>query len=192
MSDSNNVLEYENIDTGRTLTFSDDTDELLGALWKLVLITIFFISLSIFSYNKFNPFEIGLFATTNAALLFGVGLAIYRIFFKRRSVVISPDGIEDSGITIEKVPWAAVNTVELATMSRTLTGQQPLAVLLRLKPRASDTLKLTRRGRKLFLNKNVLWIPVGGGMIVDGYPQNAESFLKTIEAYARTYGKEVT
>src|SRR5438445_4605563 len=120
-----------------------------------------------------------------------MGLAICRIYFKRRSVVISPNGIDDSGITRKTVPWSAVNGVELWAVPRALTGQQPLAVRLRLKPGIGDTLRLTWRGRRLFLYDNALYVPVGRGMIVDGYQQSPERFSRTIEAYAQTYGKGV-
>ncbi|RWE60898.1 hypothetical protein [Mesorhizobium sp.] len=177
----------DSIDTRNILICSDDLDKMKSSFMRIFAIAIFLTFLFLLSPQKSNLFGQGLFIFVITILLFVMGLAIYRTYVKRRSVVISPDGIEDSGITTETVPWSAVNAVEL----RTGKGQQPLAVLLQLKPRAGDTLKLTRRGRRLFLYNNTLWIPVGRGMIVAGNPASPESFWRTIEAYARTYGKEV-
>jgi len=178
------------IDTSGILVCSDDLNKMKNSFMRLFEIAIFGSSLFLFSYQKSSLFGQGLFIFAITILFFVIGLAIYRIYFKRRSLVISPDGIEDSGITTETVPWSAVSAVELRTVTRALTGQQPLAVLLQLKPRAGDTLKLTSRGRKLFLYNNALWIPVGGGMIVDGNPSSPESFSRTIAAYARAYGEK--
>lgn len=178
---------YNSIDTREILVCSDDLDKMKISVMRIFAIAIFLTFLFLLSPQKSNLFGQGLFIFVITILLFVMGLAIYRTYFKRRSVVISPDGIEDSGITTETVPWSAVNAVAL----RTGTGQRPLAVLLQLKPRAGDMLKLTRRGRTLFLYNNTLWIPVGRGMIVAGNPASPESFCRTIEAYAQTYGKEV-
>lgn len=177
-------------DTSGVLVCSDNLDVLKSSVMKIVAISVFASVLFLLSPQKSSLFGQVIFMLTIAILLFAMGLGIYRTCFKRRSVVISPDGIEDSNITMEPVPWSAINGVELKTVPRPLMGEQPLAVLLRVKRRAGDTLKLTRRGRILFFNNNTLWIPVGGGMIVDGTPLSPESFLRTIAAYARTYGKE--
>ncbi|TRD06514.1 hypothetical protein [Mesorhizobium sp. WSM4305] len=175
--------------TRDVLIFSDDLGTIKSNFTKLFAILIFISFIFLLSHQRSNLLGQAMFTFVITILFFVMGLAIYRTYFSRRSVVVSPDGIKDSSITIETVPWSAVDAVELKTVSRALTGQQPVAVLLRLRPRAGDTLKLTRRGRMLFLNNDALWIPVGGGMIVDGNPSSPESFSRTIAAYARTYGK---
>ncbi|TPK66412.1 hypothetical protein FJ546_06475 [Mesorhizobium sp. B2-4-19] len=177
--------------TRDVLVFSDDLGKIKSNSIRIFAILIFISFMFLISPQKSNLLGEIIFTFVIAILFFVTGLAIYRTYFNRRSVVISPDGIEDSGITIETVPWSAVDSVELKTVPRALTGQQPVAVLLRLRPRAGDTLKLTRRGKMLFLNNDALWIPVGGGMIVDGNSSSPESFSRTIAAYARTYGKEL-
>ncbi len=192
MGEPSNYSTFSGIDTRGILVCSDDLDKLKTSVMSLFAIVIFLCFLALPSIHNSGLFERGLFIFVIAGLLFFIGLTLYRVYFKRRSVVISPEGIEDSGITTEKVPWTAVDAVELKTVPRALTSQQPLAVLLRLKPHAGEILKLTRRGRMLFLNSNALWIPVGRGMIVDGYQQSPERFLRTIEAYAQTYGKGVS
>ncbi|TIX85708.1 MAG: hypothetical protein E5V27_01430 [Mesorhizobium sp.] len=191
MDENHNYSKYNAIDTSGILTCSDDLDNMKNSVMKILVISIFLSFLFLLSDQKSSVLGQAIFILVITILLFVMGLAIYRTCFKRRSVVISPDGIEDSNITIETVPWSAINGVELMTVPRALVGQQSLAVLLRLKPRAGHTLKLTRRGRTLFLNNDTLWIPVGGGMIVDGNPSSPENFLSTIAAYARTYGKGV-
>lgn len=179
--------KYNATGTSGTLICFDDLDKMKNSIMKLLAISIFVSGLFLLSPQHSSQFGQAIFIFTIAILWFVMGLAIYRTYFRRRSVVISPDGIEDSGITTDTVPWSAVNAVEL----RTGIGQQPMAVLLQLKPRAGETLKLTRRGRTLFLNNNTLWIPVGRGMIIAGNPASPESFSRKIEAYARTYGKGV-
>ncbi|RUU77532.1 hypothetical protein [Mesorhizobium sp. M7A.F.Ca.MR.362.00.0.0] len=189
LDNNDNYSIYNSINTSGILVCVDDIGKMKNNFIRLFAIAVFLSSIFLFSYQKTSMVSQGIFIFVITALLFIMGLSIYRTYFKRRSVVISPDGIEDSGITTETVPWSAVNAVELRTVTRALTGQQPLAVLLLLKPGAGDALKLTRRGRKLFLHDNALWIPVGSGMIVAGNPSSPESFSKTIEAYARIYGK---
>lgn len=190
MDKTDNYSMYTGIDTNGTLVCSDDLDKIKTGVMGLFAIVIFLCFLALSSIHNSDLFEPWLFIFLIASLSFFMGLALYRIYFKRRSVVISPNGIEDSHVTKETVPWSAVNGVELWAVPA-LTGQQPLAVRLRLKPGIGDTLKLTWRGRRLFLYDNALYLPVGRGMMVDGYEQSPEHFSRTIDAYVRAYGEGV-
>jgi len=116
--------------------------------------------------------------------------AIYQIFWQKRIVVLSPDGLQDSNVTADTIPWSAVECVR--PLSGGLTIKRPWAVMLKLKPGAVDTLRFPRRTRLLrLLNNDELWIAFGYWTVAPGVRLSLDRFSETISAYARAYGEGV-
>lgn len=180
----------DTFDIDGTTVFRNDRSAMLENLLNLIILTIslslFFIVASHFA-GLIGKISLSLLS---CALWIGVFFFIYQIIWQKRTVVLSPAGLQDSNVTPETIPWSSVESVR--PLSGGLTAKRPWAVMLKLKPGAVDTLRFPRRTRFLrLLRDDELWIAFGFWTIAPGVRLSLDSFAETISAYAKAYGQGI-
>src|SRR5262245_27018975 len=129
-------------DTSRTLIVEGSPTKLLGLVSLGVLMTALSIMLAVLPDARIADFA-RIWGYAGAAF-FGLctGIAFWRLFTAPRAVItISPEGICDTRVAAELIPWSAITGI-----STWQYGHQKIMVLA-MKPGVEDRLGLTRVAR---------------------------------------------
>jgi len=183
-------IEKDGIDISDITIFQNDISIMLEQFLNSILIIISLSLLFLVIFHVTDLFGKIVSVLVLCILWVGVFLFIYQIVWQKRTVVLSPQGLQDSNVTTETIPWSTIESVR--PLSGGTTIKRPWAVMLKLKPGTVGSLKFPRRTRLLRLLRNdELWIAFGFWTAAPGVRLSLDRFSAIITAYAKAYGQGV-
>jgi hypothetical protein len=178
------------VDVDNAIVFTEDYDVKINNFLGFAIISFIILIGFIVLYRGNGLVYDAIFIFGLLYVIFTCSIFTYQIFQQNRSVTLSPDGLRDSNIMTEFVPWSAVNEVS-SRWSYFKGTKYPMSIHLGLKQGTGRILKLNWRGRHFFLKKDELEIAFGSGMMALGTRMDPERFSEMVKAYVRAYGHGV-
>ncbi|MFI0845516.1 hypothetical protein [Mesorhizobium sp. IMUNJ 23232] len=171
----------EEIDTGIRRTFQETSTEFSYSAIGLSILSIGMGLAAWFGNDKeaFIRIASGLLAIVlGAAAVFFVARIVGREF---RTLVVAPEGFQDTNVATEFVPWAAVTSMSVAPVY--FQGRQHFhAIDVRIKDSAWNSLTLTRSAESNKRQSGNMWV------LRVGKERDFQSFLAMMRAYAEAHG----